>query len=122
MGKQITLFLIIASVLAFSILLGAAEATWCDTEYAKRISVSVDNTAGSALTDYQVFVDISANPINETSIRVYNTTDCTLRPHWCENETAGNCYALWINYSVIAASAWSNDTAIYYDNVAAITE
>ena len=105
--------------IVLSLLVGVSGATWCDTDYAKRINVSVNNTAGSALTNYQVYVNLSANPINETSLRVYNSTSCTLRPHWTENETSGNSYGVWINYSVIAASMWVNNTAIYYDNVAA---
>ena len=96
----------------------AEDAVWCNNDYAKRINVSVNNTAGSALTDYQVYVNLSSNPINETSLRVYNATSCTLRPHWTENETGGNSYGVWINYSAIAASTWTNNTAIYYDNTA----
>ena len=98
---------------------GAQGDSWCNTSFAKRIDINMNNTAGSALTDYQVFINLTSNPINETSLRVYNKTDCTLRPHWCENITSGNCYALWINYSAIAASSWVNDTAIYYDNATA---
>jgi hypothetical protein len=73
-----------------SLLVGVSGATWCDTDYAKRINVSVNNTGGSALTDYQVYVNLSTNPINETSIRVYN--------------------------SAVPGSAWMNDTSIYYNN------
>ena len=101
------------------LLVGTSSATWCNNDFAKRINVSVNNTAGSGLTDYQIYVNLSSNPINETSLRVYNASDCTLRPHWCENETGGNSYDVWINYSVIAASAWTNNTAIYYDNAPA---
>ena len=93
--------------------------SWCDTDYAKRIDIKVNNTAGTALTDYQVYVNLSSNPINETSLHVYNASSCTLRPHWCENETSGNCYGLWVNYSAIAASSWTNNTAIYYHNATA---
>ena len=99
-----------------SLLVGVSGATWCDTDFAKRVNVSVNNTAGSALTNYQVYVNLSANPINETSLRVYNSTSCMLRSHWTENETSGNSYGVWINYSSIAAGTWTNNTAIYYDN------
>ena len=105
--------------IVLSLLVGVSGATWCDTDFAKRINVNVNNTGGGALTDYQVYVNLSANPINETSLRVYNATSCTLRSHWTENETGGNSYGVWINYSAIAASTWTNDTAIYYDNAAA---
>jgi hypothetical protein len=90
--------------------------TWCNTSFAKRIDITVNNTGGSALTGYQVYVNLSSNPLNETSIRVYNITSCTLRPHWCENEISGDCYGVWINYSAVAGSGWTNNTAIYYDN------
>lgn len=96
----------------------ASGDSWCDTACAKRIDVNINNTAGSALTYYQVYVDLTSNPINETSLRVYNTTSCTLRSHWSENTTGGNSYGIWVNYSAIAASTWTNNTAIYYDNVA----
>ena len=102
--------------IVLSLLVSVSGATWCDTDYAKRINVSVNNTGGSALTNYQVYVNLSSNPINETSLRVYNSTSCTLRSHWTENETSGNSYGVWINYSSIAASTWTNNTAIYYDN------
>ena len=103
----------------FFVLVTSVSATWCDADYAKRVNVNVNNTAGGAVTDYQVYVDLSANPINEASLRVYNSSDCTLRPHWTENETGGNSYGVWINYSTIAASAWTNNTAIYYEYTAA---
>ena len=118
MNIKIFSVLILAGLL-LSLSIGVSGATWCDSDLAKRINVSVNNTAGSALTDYQVYVNLSSNPINETSLRVYNATSCTLRPHWTENETGGNSYGVWINYSAIAVSAWTNNTAIYYDNVAA---
>jgi len=107
-------FILVSVVLA--LLVSVSGATWCNNDYAKRINVSVNNTGGAALTDYQVYVNLNSNPINESSIRVYNSTGCTLRPHWCENTTSGNCTKLWINYSSVAASAWTNNTAIYYDN------
>ena len=115
-NKFVTILLV---SVVLSLLVGGSGATWCDTNYAKRINVSVNNTAGSALTDYQVYVNLSSNPINETSLRVYNSSDCTSRDFWCEETSAGNCTKLWINYSVVTASAWSNNTAIYYDNAAA---
>jgi hypothetical protein len=98
---------------------GAPSDAWCNADCAKRIDVNVNNTGGSALTDYQVCVNLTANPMNVSSLRVYNATSCSLRSHWCENETSGNCYTLWINYSAIAGSGWVNNTALYYDNAAA---
>ena len=109
------LFLIIILIVMS---IGVVDATWCDTDFAKRINVSVNNTGGGALTNYQVYVNLSSNPINETSLRVYNATSCTLRSHWSENTTGGNSYGIWINYSSIAGSEWTNNTAIYSDNIA----
>ena len=118
--KAINVFVTILLVsVVLNLLMSVSGATWCDNGCAKKINVSVNNTAGSALTNYQVYVNLSTNPINETSIRVYNSTSCTLRPHWCENITSGNCTKLWINYSAIVTSSWINNTAIYYDNAAA---
>jgi len=115
MNKLTTLFVMVFALVSIT----TTSATWCDADFSKRIDINVDNTAGVALTDYQIYVNLSSNPINETSIRVYNSSDCTLRSHWCENITNGNCTKLWIKYSAITASAWTNNTAIYYDNAAA---
>lgn len=118
MAKKIT-FLLTFIFLTLIIFIGVTEAAWCNNDYAKRIDVSVNNSVGSALTEYQVYVNLSSNPINETSMRVYNSTSCTLRPHWTENITNGNSTKLWINYSAVAVSSWTNNTAIYYDNTTA---
>jgi len=112
MNKLTTLFVMVFVLVSITTM----SATWCDTDFDKRIDINVNNTAGGALTDYQIYVNLSANPINETSLRVYNSSDCTLRAHWCENITNGNCTKLWVNDSVIAASAWTNNTAIYCEN------
>lgn len=108
-------------LVSVALLVSVSGATWCDSDYAKRINVSVNNTGGGALTDYQVYVNLSDNPINETSLRVYNATSCTLRSHWSENTTAGNSYGIWINYSQVAGFGWSNNTAIYYNNPSALS-
>ena len=105
--------------IVLSLTIGVSGATWCDNDFTKRINLSVNNTGGGALSDYQIYVNLSPNPINASSMRVYNTTSCNIRPHWSENITGGNSYGVWINYSAIAASAWTNNTAIYYNNIAA---
>jgi hypothetical protein len=128
-GIAITTIAIIAIISAFMLQApeitnepkypGAPADSWCNSDYANRIDININNTGGPALTDYQIYMNLSTNPINETSLRVYNATSCVLRAHWCEDITSGNCTKLWINYSAVAASVWVNNTAIYYDNAAA---
>jgi hypothetical protein len=79
-------------------------------------SIHINNTGGSALTDYQINV-LLPDGINETSLRVVNVTSSTIVPHWCENVTGGNCYEVWFNATHIPADPWCNDTyAVYYGN------
>jgi len=94
--------------------------TWWNASWSKKREIKINNTGGSALTYYQVFVNLTDTPINETSLRVVNETSDATVPHWCENITDENCTKLWFNNTGIPASAWQNDTYyVYYDEPSA---
>ena len=91
--------------------------TWWNISWNKKREVKVNNTGGSALTYYQLHVNLTDTPINETSLRVVNETANAVVPHWCENITSDNCTKLWFNGTSLPNAAWLNDTYyIYYDS------
>ena len=90
--------------------------TWWNTSWSNKREIKINNTGGSALTYYPVFVNLTDTPINETSLRVVNETADATVPHWCENETGGNCTMMWFNNTGIPTSAWQNDTYYIYYN------
>lgn len=93
------------------------ELTWWNTSWDKKREIQMDNTGGSALTYYQVNIDLSGTPINSTSLRVVNEAVDATVPHWQETISSGNCTDLWFNATSISASAWLNGTYyIYYEN------
>ena len=107
---------ILIGILMMLVLASSASASWWNSDYAYRMPVEINNTAGQVLTDYQVNISIPSG-INATSIRVVNETAGATVYHWCENVTGGDCYELWFNATHIPAGAWCNDTyAVYYGN------
>lgn len=109
---------IIAAVL---ILLFAGSASAWYGDYGYRIPLNIDNTAGSALTNYQLNVSLSG--IDADSIRVVNETAGTTIPHWCETVTDGDCYEVWFNVTNLPAGVWTNTTYyIYYHYYSAACE
>lgn len=97
-----------------------SELTWWNGLWDNKREIKINNTGGGALSYYQVYVNLSGTPINETSLRVVNETAATTVPHWCENVTGGFCYDVWFNMSNIPAASWVNGTHyIYYTNPSA---
>ena len=96
------------------------ELTWWNTSWDNKREIKVDNTGGSALTYYQVNVNLTSTPINSSSLRVVNETADATVPHWQETISSGNCTDLWFNTTSIPASAWLNGTYyMYYGNAGA---
>ena len=91
---------------------------WWDTHWDARRELRINNTGGSELSYYQVFVDLSETPIDATSLRVVNDTAGTTVPHWNESVDAnGDVTKLWFNCTHIPADSWLNGTYyIYYIN------
>ena len=100
-----------------------AELTWWNTSWGNKREIKINNTGGSALTYYQVNVNLTSTPINSTSLRVVNETADATVPHWQETISSGNCTDLWFNATSIPASAWLNGTyCVYYGNAGAAND
>ncbi|RLJ06283.1 MAG: hypothetical protein DRP18_01215 [Candidatus Aenigmatarchaeota archaeon] len=94
--------------------------------FTKKAPIHINNTGGSALTDYQVMINITYDSdmnSNFSDIRVVNETSGETVPYWIENKSDGNWCKIWFNASYIPASSWCNDTYyLYYGNPSASSE
>ena len=111
MNRKIVIgFIGVALVL---LVLGAIQpvsATWT-----KKAPIHINNTGGSALTDYQVMLNITYDSDMQADfddIRVKNETSGEFVPYWIENKSDGSWCKLWFNATYIPANSWCNDT--YY--------
>ena len=119
MNRKIAIgFIGVAIVL---LVLGAIEPV--SAAWTKKAPIHINNTGGSALTDYQVMINITYDSdmnSNFSDIRVVNETSGETVPYWIENKSDSNWCKLWFNASYIPASSWCNDTYyLYYGNPSA---
>ena len=107
-------------IVSFLILLFtcSSASAWYNDDWSHRIPIEINNSGNPALINCQFNVSFISG-INDTSIRVVNKSDNSIVPHWCENETEGLCYELWVNVSI--SSEINNDYYIYYGNDAVIS-
>ncbi len=104
----------------FLLLLSPSTSAWWDGAWQNRRPIQINNTNGSELNYYQVFVNLTDSPINASSLRVVNETAGSVVPHWAETVVAGDVTKLWFNCTHIPANTWLNNTYyIYYNNNAA---
>ena len=86
----------------------------------KKAPIHINNTAGSALSYYQVNLNITYDSDmnnNFSDLRVKNETTGAFVPYWVEDKSDGTWCNLWFNATSIPASAWCNDTYyLYYGN------
>lgn len=89
----------------------------------KKAPIHINNTAGGALSYYQVNLNITYDSDmnnNFSDIRVKNETAGAFVPYWVEDKSDGAWCNLWFNATSIPASAWCNDTYyLYYGDAAA---
>jgi len=89
----------------------------------KKAPILINNTAGGALSYYQVNINITydADMNNDFSdLRVKNETAGTFVPYWIEDKVNGSWCKIWFNASHIPANSWCNDTYyLLYGNASA---
>lgn len=89
----------------------------------KKAPIHINNTAGDALSYYQVNINITYDSDmnnNFSDLRVKNETAGTFVPYWIEDKSDGTWCNLWFNATSIPASAWCNDTYyLYYGDAGA---
>ncbi len=87
--------------------------------------ITIDNSAGPALTDYQVKVSINTAQLatdgklrgDGADLRVF-TTDCTLLPFWGDSLGTSLATDIWVKIPSIAAGA-TTTIQVYYGRPAA---
>jgi hypothetical protein len=99
----------------------AVKSDWYDASWSRRAPVTINNP-GSALTDYQVTLNVSYDSDMQADfddLRFTNASDTPL-DYWIESKTDGSSATVWVEVDSIAASG---DTTIYmyYGNVNAST-
>ena len=108
---------IVISILILLLFVSPVSAWW-NTDYANRREIQINNTLGSELTYYQVYINLTSNPINSTSLKIVNESSETIVPHWQETIVDNNCTELWFNATFLNANSWINETYyIYYNNL-----
>jgi len=88
---------------------------WYNASWSKRAPVTISN-AGSALTDYQVLVNVTYDADMQADfddIRFASSDGIMLLPYWCESYNASTAF-FWVNVSSI--SAGSSSIYMYYGN------
>lgn len=92
-----------------------AAGTWYNSNWGFRKPVTIDNTGGGALTDYQVSVSVtyeSSMQADFDDIRFTDDDQTTLIDHWREEYTASTSATFWVEVPSIDAA--SNKTIYMY--------
>ena len=94
---------------------------WYDSSWIRRVPVTISNT-GSALSDYQISVDVTYDSDMQPDfddIRFADADGATLLSYWRETYTASTSATFWVN--VPSVPAGTKDIFMYYGNVAVST-
>ena len=95
-----------------------ASATWYDPRWAKRRSITVDNSSNaSTLTDYQILVNVTYDADMQTDfddIRFANASGTEL-DFWLEQKTDSTSADFWVEVDSVAAST-TTTIYMYYSN------
>jgi len=106
--------------LLFSVSCYFLQAQDCAAGWAYYQTVTIDNSLGGNLTDYQVAIELNTAELVADSklradgadLRVY-TTDCTLLPFWGDSLGLSTATKVWVKIPNIAAGA-SLEVQVYY--------
>jgi hypothetical protein len=108
------------TLLIFSFFCYFLPAQDCAPGWAYYQTVTIDNSQGGNLTDYQVAFELNTAELvaqgklraDGADLRVY-TTDCTLLPFWGDSLGLNTATKVWVKIPSIAAGA-SVDIQVYY--------
>lgn len=89
-----------------------ANPDWWDPDWSCRKAITVTESSGATLTDYQVEIDIGHEPAMRDDFGDLRFTSAGSSPldYWVESKTDGASATVWVEVDSIAASA---DTTIY---------
>jgi hypothetical protein len=98
----------------------SASPDWWNQAWSCRKAITVTESSGAALTDYQVKIDLSYEPsmLPDFGDLRFTNASGSLLDYWLESKTDGDSATVWVEVDDIAASA---DTVIYmyYSNPSA---
>ena len=100
----------------------AAQVGWYDAGWSYRAPVTVTNSTGSPLTDYQVQVSLGISfswgsvKTDGSDIRFTASDGTTLIPYWIESWTHGTSAVIWIKVPTLPTG--TSTVYIYYGNPA----
>ena len=102
----------IVVLLLFLFISNVAVAQIWDCDCDNRKEITLDNSTGSALTDYQMRIDVSyeTSMNSDFSNLKFTTSSGTSIYHWVETHTASTSAVVWVKVPSIAASA---NTTLY---------
>lgn len=105
--------------LTFLLTVQAASGQWLNG-WSYRVPVSIDNSTGSALTDYQVKVSLNSNiwqnvNADGSDIRFTALDGSTLLPYWIETWTYGSASDIWVKVPSVEAGS-TGTIYMYYGN------
>lgn len=108
------------TLLLFSFSCYFLHAQDCAAGWSYYQTVSIDNSLGGNLIDYQVAIELNTAELvaqgklraDGADLRVY-TTDCTLLPFWGDSLGLNTATKVWVKIPSIAAGA-SMDVQVYY--------
>ena len=100
-----------------------SELTWWNATWTKKAPVCINNTGGSALSHYQVSLNVTYDAdmqVDFDDLRFVNVSAGTEEAYWIEDKSDSNWCLVWFNGTYIAGGGWSNDTTeMYYGNPSA---
>ncbi|MFA6566032.1 MAG: DUF2341 domain-containing protein, partial [Candidatus Paceibacterota bacterium] len=102
---------------------GVPSASWYDADWSKRKKIRISNSTGSALSDFQVKVEIPYDADMQSDfddLRFTDSSGTTTIPYWMESYISSATSTVWLKASSIPASG-SADVYMYYGNVAVST-
>ena len=97
-----------------------AQTGWLDPAWGYRAPVSVSNTGGTALANYQVHVALDSSfhfghaKSDGSDLRVTAGNGTTLIPYYLETWTAGTSASLWVQ--VPSVPSGGTTLYVYYGN------
>lgn len=102
--------------------------SWWNTSWSYKRSVTVDNTAGTAQTNFQVKITLTSSNFtfshansDGSDLRVIDADDATVIPHWLESwDQGGQTGTVWVNVPSVP-NASSKTIYLYHGNNAIVT-
>ena len=122
--KRIASTILCGLVLGIFLFTGIAQAQWLSPDWANRVAVTINNSSGATLTNYQVLVtltssfDFGSAAAGGSDLRVTDSGGVTQIPFWIEEWNSGVPIArIWVKIPSIPSG--NTNIYFYYNNPSA---